>query len=295
MKISVALPTTGPSASPAAIAEAAFCAEAAGLDRVWTVDRLLRPADGSAYIGEHYRVTYDPLETLAWVAALTKTIGLGVSIVILPFQNVVVLARRLATLDQLSTSRVIIGVGLGHMPQEFATAGIAITERASRVEEGLIALKTIWGPDPVRFDGRFTQIGMSDIGPKPRQESGVPLIIGGNAPAALKRAGRHGLGINPLLADPEILRGQITTWREAAVGAGNDPSGLDVVVRTNLRVMEKGENGARRFGGWPRDLLVRDLQLLESIGVTEIFYELHDIDMPIDECVGELASLKGAI
>ena len=124
MKISVALPTTGPTASPQSIAETARQAEAANLHRLWTVDRLLRPADGTAYVDEHYKCAFDPIETLAWVAARTSKIGLGTSIVLLPFQNPVVLARRLATLDHLSDGRALIGLGLGHMPQEFEVAGV---------------------------------------------------------------------------------------------------------------------------------------------------------------------------
>jgi alkanesulfonate monooxygenase SsuD/methylene tetrahydromethanopterin reductase-like flavin-dependent oxidoreductase (luciferase family) len=87
MRISVALPTTGPTASPDSILRTARHADNVGLDRLWTVDRLLRPADGTAYVDEHYKITYDPIESLVWAAAHTERIGLGTSIVLVPFQN----------------------------------------------------------------------------------------------------------------------------------------------------------------------------------------------------------------
>jgi probable F420-dependent oxidoreductase len=292
MKISVALPTTGPTASPQSIAETARHAEAASLHRLWTVDRLLRPADGTAYVAEHYKCAYDPIESLAWVAAQTSTIGLGTSIVLLPFQNPVILARRLATLDHLSEGRALIGLGLGHMPQEFEVAGFPSSERGIRFEEGLAAMRAAWGPDPVEFRGRFTHIPLSDIGPKPLRPEGVPLIVGGWAEIALRRAGRHGLGINPLLAEPSVLRAQIDVWRSAAEDAAHDPAALDVVVRTNLLVGEDRSRTEMAFGAWPLPELVDDLHVLEAIGVTEIFYELHDATQPIAELVDELAELK---
>jgi probable F420-dependent oxidoreductase len=292
MKISVGLPTTGPTASPQSIAEAARHAEAANLHRLWTVDRLLRPADGTAYVDEHYKCAFDPIETLVWVAARTTQIGLGTSIVLLPFQNPVVLARRLATLDHLSDGRALIGLGLGHMPQEFEVAGVPRSERGARFEEGLAAMRAAWGPDPVEFCGRFTRIPLADIGPKPLQPKGVPIIVGGESDVAVRRAGRLGLGINPILQEQSALRGLIDVWRLAVEGAGYDPATLDVVLRTNLLVGENRTRTRLGYAAWPVPELVDDLHLLEAMGVTEIFYELHDATRPISELVNELAEVK---
>ena len=121
---------------------------------------------------------------------------------------------------------------------------------------------------------------------------GIPLIVGGSADPALRRAGRHGLGINPLLAEQSVLRAKIAVWRSASEQAGHDPAKLDVVVRTNLLVGEDRSRREMAFGAWPLPELVDDLHVLEAIGVTEIFYELHDATRPIEELVSELAELK---
>ena len=99
-------------------------------------------------------------------------------------------------------------------------------------------MRAAWGPDPVEFRGRFTHIPLADIGPKPLRAGGVPVIIGGESDVAVRRAGRLGVGINPILQERSALRCLIDVWRSATEGAGYDPATLDVVLRTNLLVGE---------------------------------------------------------
>ena len=121
---------------------------------------------------------------------------------------------------------------------------------------------------------------------------GVPLIVGAESDVAVRHAGRLGLGINPILAERSALRGLIDVWRSAAEGAGYDPATLDVVLRTNLLVGENRSQTRLGYAAWPLPELVDDLHLLEAMGVTEIFYELHDATRPIEELVNELVKLK---
>ena len=124
---------------------------------------------------ESYANVYDPLETLAYVAAKTERIRLGTSIIDVLFHAPVILARRFATLDNLSGGRLIAGLGQGYSPEEFAAANVPMSRRGAGFEEFIEAMRAAWGPDPVRFSGRFYEIPESQINPKPVQEGGPPF------------------------------------------------------------------------------------------------------------------------
>jgi len=133
------------------------------------LDRLLRPlspARGEAP-SAYYSTVFDALETLAYVAGLTSRVELGTSVIQALYHSPVVLARRLATIDQLSGGRVIAGLGRGWMPEEFTVAGVPLRRRKRAMPEFLAAMRATWGPDPVRFAGEIYDIPESDIGPKP--------------------------------------------------------------------------------------------------------------------------------
>ena len=138
MELGVALPTSAPFASPAHIIRIAQAAEEFGYAALWTYERLLRPVGDLPQSGgpprplpKAYRVTFEPLETLSYVAALTERIMLGTSVIDALFHPPVMLARRFATLDQFSNGRVIAGLGQGWMPQEFETANVPMKRRGA--------------------------------------------------------------------------------------------------------------------------------------------------------------------
>lgn len=136
-KLGLALPTSGPEASPETITSTAEGAERIGLASVWTFERLMRPIHGATPIGggddvplpEGYGCVYDPVETLAYVAARTTAITLGTSVLDALLHSPIVLARRLATLDRLSGGRLVAGLGQGWMAAEFEAAGVPATPR----------------------------------------------------------------------------------------------------------------------------------------------------------------------
>ena len=136
----------------------------------------------------------------------------------------VILARRLATLDRFSGGRLIAGVGQGWMEQEFAAAGVSMKRRGAGFEEHLLAMRAVWGPDPVHFEGRFYRIPEADIGPKPVRPGGPRLMVGAASPAALERAGRLGVGLTMVIFDWDTIRASIETFRAAAGAAGVDPT-----------------------------------------------------------------------
>src|SRR5947209_3557615 len=205
MKIGITLPQMGSNASAAAITTIAQEAERLDFASLWVGERLLRPRHFVAYGGgnrpipEHQKIIYDPLETLTYIAAKTERIALGTSIINVFFHVPVVLARRLATLDQFSGGRVIAGLGQGWMKEEFDTANVTFRRRGNGLEDYMGALRAVWGPDPVDYKGRFYQIVESDIGPKPVQPGGPPVLFGTTSQVTLERAARLADGLNPVL------------------------------------------------------------------------------------------------
>jgi alkanesulfonate monooxygenase SsuD/methylene tetrahydromethanopterin reductase-like flavin-dependent oxidoreductase (luciferase family) len=178
MKLGVHLPLAGRGASPAAITQVAEEAERIGLDSVWAWERLMRPTVPIAMGGpggpvmkapEDFGAVYDPIETLTYVAARTSRIALGTSVLDALFQSPIILARRLATLDRFSGGRLIAGIGQGWMEQEFEAAGVPMRRRGAGFEEHLLAVRAVWGPDPVRFEGRRYRIRSRD-----RAQAGSP-------------------------------------------------------------------------------------------------------------------------
>lgn len=289
MEIGIALPHTGKFASPETIAYAAEEAERRGYATVWVLERLLRPIGRgpspqrpSPTMPESYANVYDPLETLAYVAAKTERIRLGTSIIDALFHVPVILARRFATLDRLSGGRLIAGLGQGYSPEEFAAANVPMSRRGAGFEEFIKAMRTAWGPDPVHFSGRFYEIPESQINPKPVQEGGPPILIAAMQKPAVERAGRLGFGLNPLVPSWEALEAAVGAFREAARAAGHDPATLPVVVRANTAVGEEIVEDRPPLGGSPEQV-AEDLKQLRQLRVDELFFDMNRFSIPVEE------------
>ena len=189
MRLGVHLPQFGRAASSESIARAARQAEELGFDDVWVSDHLAVP-DGAKYPPAFI---YEPIITLTWAAAATHRVRLGTSVLIAPNRHPVHLAKELASLDQLSGGRVVLGTGAGWLAEEFAALGVPISERGSRTDECIDVLRACWeGDDPVSFRGPRVTIDSMKVRPKPA--SPIPIWVGGNSPAALNRAVNKGDG-----------------------------------------------------------------------------------------------------
>jgi probable F420-dependent oxidoreductase len=172
----------------------------------------------------------DPLECLAFVAAATERILLGTGVLLLPYHQPVVLAKRLATIDLLSKGRMrLLTIGVGSLPGEAAAVGVEFATRGRRADEALDALRLLWAGDEngVSFDGEFYSFAGACSFPKPT--SPLPVHIGGSSPAAARRAGLRGDGYFPggRLTDTERAS-QIELMRATAAAAGRDPAALQV-------------------------------------------------------------------
>ena len=207
MKIGFALPNIGPVATAEAVVKVAQRAEALAYHSLWTIERLLWPVkpqtpytvtpDGS--LPEQYKYILDPLDTLTFAAAHTKTITLGTSVLDIPYHNPVTLGRRLTTIDFLSNGRLRVGLGLGWSKDEMDATGADMKQRGAMADEFLQALKAIWTTNPVEFHGKFYQIPKSHMNRKPVQKPHPPIYLAAFATAAMKRLATVADGWNPVM------------------------------------------------------------------------------------------------
>ncbi len=198
MRFGIHLPQYGRAASADSITRAALQAEDLGFADVWVSDHLAIPAAAPyppAFL-------YEPLITLTWAAAATQRIGLGTSVLVLPYRHPVHLAKELASLDNLSGGRLVVGAAAGWLEGEFDALGVPFAERGARTDEALDVLRACWeGPQPVDFDGRFTTLDQMRIVPAPSRH--VPVWVGGSSAPALRRAVTRGDGWQGSFLDPE--------------------------------------------------------------------------------------------
>ena len=259
------LPTSGPMASPEAIGRVAEGAERIGLGAVWTFERLLRPTEPIPMGGsggpvmlspDDWATIYDPLETLSYVAARTSRVRLGTSVLDTLFHSPVVLARRLATLGRLSRGRLLVGLGQGWMVLEFTATGVPPARRGAGFQEHIQAIRAVWGPDPVRFQGRFYQVPASEIGP-----------------SRCGRAARMGLGLAVVMFSWDMLRDTVELVRRAAEDAGHDPGSLPVAVQVNGPVTTEPLAERAPLTG-SVEQVAEDLAELRSLGADQVFWSM---------------------
>lgn len=265
--VSVGLPIVGPHAGPGAIAQVAVAADRLGFRSVSLSERLLLPVspDAQNAYGLPDWPIYDALDTLAWVAARTERVRLRTDVIVPLFQQPVVLARRLATLDRLSGGRMEAGVALGWLPEEFAATGVPPGGRGARFEECVAALRACWGPDPVAFDGRHYRIPPSKIGPKPVQGT-IPLAIGAVSRAAVERAARIGDGLTLAFRSWDGFREQLAWYRDAG--------GEGAVILRGGPMLADDEHPTPPLT-WTEDQIVDNLAVVAEAGVTEFVWDLN--------------------
>jgi probable F420-dependent oxidoreductase len=249
------LPVSGAWATPDTIRRTARRAEELGYASLWTFQRVLHPAAGE--LGPAHRSVLDPVVPLAYVAGHTDRIRLGTATICAPFTAPALLAKTLTSLDVLCGGRLTAGLGLGWLPQEYAAAGVPYARRGARMDEYLRCLEALWTQDPVEFAGEFYTVPRSHVGPTPVQRPHPPVLLGGAAAPALRRAGRLAEGwIAGSTHDRSTLASSIETVRAGAREAGRDPDALHIVVRRTLDGM-------------------RDLEELAAQGVTEVILDLN--------------------
>jgi probable F420-dependent oxidoreductase len=274
MKLGIALRSMGQEANATLLTECVHAAERAGLADVWIQDHLAIPPDDAEGSGGRY---LDPLTTLAFLAARSETIGLGVGVLNLPYRAPLPTAKALATVQELSGGRLRLGVGVGWMKAEFQALGVPRSRRGRLTDETLAFIRRAFegedGGDEMEAHGqRFLFL------PRPERP---PIFIGGAPPHALERTVAYGDGWLPMVRDPETLREPVERLRELAERVGRPNP--QVKAMTALPLDEPGRARER-------------LGLLAEVGVSSLVVGIRYASAAeFEDLAGRLAALDSDV
>src|SRR5438876_9092902 len=239
MKFGIAYANAGPFGFPENLAHLARTAEEVGIESIWAVEHVVIPVG--------YRSVYpyspsgkipgpeniplpDPLLALTFAAAVTTKLRLATGILLLPQRHPIYVAKEVATLDVLSNGRAILGIGIGWLREEFEALGIPFEDRAARTAEAVRALRSLWKETPEAFVGKYFRWPPLESNPKPLQRPGVPIVVGGHTPLAVRRAARYGDGFFPGVDTPEKLKAILAALGEECARRGRNPREVEITA-----------------------------------------------------------------
>lgn len=232
-------------------------AEAAGFDSVW--------------LGEHHNnpVLYPaPLLGLAAIAARTSRVSLGTGVLLLPLYHPMCVAEEGAMVDMISGGRLILGVGAGYAPEEFAAFGLSVKQRGSRLDEGAALLRRLWTETHVTHQGRYYHVEDATVGPRPVQQPAPPIWFGAWTAPAIERAARLG---DAWLGGPSAALSELSScvgsYRQARAALGREPGAIAAfryvfVAGTTGEALESaGDSFIRAYENmyfrWPHPVIKR--------------------------------------
>lgn len=281
MKIGMMFANVGPFIEPDEAAFFAKSCEQAGVESLWTVEHVVVPAGYRAQYpyspsgkmpGPEDSPIPDPLVWLAYVAAATQRIKLATGILILPQRHPAYVAKEVATLDRLSKGRVILGIGIGWLQEEFDALGIPFESRGERTEEACEALRTLWRPGAHAFRGRHFAWDALESNPKPVQTR-IPIVVGGHVKGAARRAARVGDGFFPLKTEGGRLEPLLAEMADECTKLGRDPAEIEITTASPgpdvdaIRRLE--DRGVSRIAvgppGFDRDAVRKGLDALADL------------------------------
>ncbi len=306
MLFGLCLPGRGPLAKPDVLVKLAERADALRFASLFVTDHVVIPiTHGSVYpyspsgrtASDWTEGYFEPLALMGVLAGVTRHVRLGTSVLVVPYRNPVLVAKMLATLDVMSGGRVILGVGVGWLREEFEALGSPPFEARGRVtDEYLSLMRATWTREPVDWAGEFYRMGSVSARPKPVQKDGIPIWVGGHTPAALRRAGElgdawHPIGMRPPAhLHPEEYRDKAATVREHAKKAGRDPASLTFTFRVPLELKPrtaKAAGGDRApFRGTAAEV-IGDIRAYHELGVTHFVFDPAPPDLR-----GQLSTLE---
>lgn len=202
------------------VIEVAKLADSLGFDFVTAQDHPVIPKASTGMIGPRW---YDAIATLSYVAAFTKRVRLVTSVLVLPYRNPFTVAKAMATLDQFSRGRAVLGAGVGHLKAEFDTLGVSYAERGPITDEYLAIIQGLWREPVFSHQGKYHQFSEMVLAPKPVQRP-LPVWAGGNERPAVRRAYTMCQGWTPFLIKPEQIKSLTVYGRDVAKAAGRDPN-----------------------------------------------------------------------
>lgn len=239
-------------------------AEELGFDSVWVNDHVIIPVQTSSRYPYnetgaspfHWRQhIYDPLVVMAALAARTQRVRLGTSVLVVPYRNPVLLAKMLATIDCLSQGRVVLGIGVGWMEEEFEALGVGAyyPVRGSVTDEWMRICIQLWTEEwPSSFEGRFYRF--RDIGafPKPVQRPHIPIWVGGKSEVAIRRVARYGSGYHSIGSTPQQLAQELELVRAEMEKRGRDFGELEVSMLGGAIRADSKQELIERLGEYER-------------------------------------------
>lgn len=238
MKFGFVLPNNWGLEDPSTVVDVGVEAEQAGMDSVWVNHHVINIGYVADRLGD--RPYHDALTVLDWVGARTERVRLGTSVLVMPYLHPMVLAKTLATMDQLSNGRVIAGLGVGSLPEENEVLDVDYDQRGPRSDEFIEVMRTLWADGPATFNGHHYRLNEVIASPKPAQDE-LELWIGGSGAPARARAARYGRGWHPMCSVGGLAR-RIPKM-EAAL-AEHDRTLSDLIVAPRIDVSQVPDRAA---------------------------------------------------
>jgi probable F420-dependent oxidoreductase len=239
VKIGLAAIGIGAGARPATLRAIASAADATGFATLWMGQHVVLfdhhdskypYSEGGEFSVPATTDWLDPFVALSAAAAVTSRIRLGTGICLVPQHNPLILAKQVASLDRLSDSRFVLGIGVGWMAEEFAALGIPFARRAERTREYVALMRRLWSEDVTTFHGEFAHVDGVRSFPKPIRGGRLPVILGGESRAALGRAAEYGDGWHGFNLSPEEATERIAVLRSLLQRRQRDPAAFEIVV-----------------------------------------------------------------
>jgi len=268
MRLGAFMPPWGNHATPADFDKLAQGVEDLGYDSLWTGDHVVFPTDVAspypynatgAFPFDRDQPLFEPVTLLAYLAARTTTVRLGMSVLVLPMRNPVITAKMLADIDNLTRGRLELGVGVGWLREEFEALAADFASRGKLAEEWITILRQLWtAGSPTGFEGQHYRFAPLALLPRPGRR--IPIVIGGNSRSALRRAARFGDGWHGVRLAPEQVHEAVRRLHADVADANRDPAGFRVVLRTSVNPEDAG----------------RELESYAAAGVDELIVEVPE-------------------
>ena len=295
MKFGFYLPTHGPLAKREPLLSIARHAESLGFDSMVAGDHVIAPIEPESQYpysvgsdvpwdssGEHLEM----IAELAFLAAVTEKASLVTSVMIVPHRNPVVTAKMLSTVDVLSGGRLVVGVGVGWLEEEFeALDAKPFRERGKVTDECLRIFKALWTEETPSFSGDYYSFEPLQFAPKPIQEPGPPIWVGGQSRAAIRRVVRYGdawhpVGANPASPlEPDTLVTEIEYMGSFCEKVGRNMSEITIAMKAPVYDREVTTGGGRRrFSGEP-DQIIEDVNTYAEVGVSHLILDTRSSDL----------------
>ncbi|MDA0824503.1 MAG: TIGR03619 family F420-dependent LLM class oxidoreductase [Proteobacteria bacterium] len=268
VKFGISVPNNQGISSVRDLVDVARDAEQLGYHSVWVSEHLFHASYVAARLGD--RPYHEALVVLTAIATVTERVRLGTSVLVLPWHHPALLAKQIASLDELSGGRVVLGVGVAQTEDEFANLGVPYGNRGAVTDEAIDAMRILWEQDLPAFAGAHFNFSGLRFAPKPRQ-SRLPILIGGNSPGALRRVREKGDGWHAMsLAVSEV--------RERIAGAAGKPCSIRLVLEFADTAPARPVTERRTLKGPPAEL-IEQLRAYASAGVDEIVVDANSPDL----------------